>query len=196
MTMHRTITSWCVATLLALAAASPALGGDARLPRTCEGAQRVRESNGRGRVPVLLVHGLFGEPRDFRRSLLTKADDDAPTMLETIADVRGVTVYTFDYSQDATKWVTHQSIGPALAESIRCLADASGRRVMVVAHSMGGLAVRLAQGQVIDGRSVSESIVRVVEIGTPSKGVLLLTYTNDRLSGFVIQTVVNGAGEL
>ncbi|MBM3672154.1 MAG: alpha/beta fold hydrolase [Actinobacteria bacterium] len=183
----------CVIVLFGTVA--PATAGDGRLPKRCEGAGRAPESDGRGRTPVLLVHGFFGEPGNFRRELLTRADDGQPSMLESIAALDGVTVYMFDYSATSDEWVTNQAIGPALAQSIVCLAESSGRKVMVVAHSMGGLATRLAQGEVIDGRAVSDSLSRAVIIGTPSRGVLLLTYANDRLSAFVIQTVINGAGE-
>lgn len=191
--MHR-----LVAVVLALTTAMvlPAAAGNRRLPEECEGARRAPESDGRGRTAVLLVHGFLGEPSDFRASLLPKADDDEPTMLEAVASVDGATVYTFDYSEQSSKWVTDQAIAPALATSIRCLAAESDRKVIVVAHSMGGLATRLAQDQVIDGRAVSDSVSRVVTIATPTRGVLLLTYANDRLSAFIIQTVFNGAGEV
>ena len=43
---------------------------------------------------------------------------------------------------------------------------------------MGGLAAQFAQGAVIDGRSVADSIQRVVTIGTPSDGVILLSFTS------------------
>lgn len=144
-----------------------------------------------GLTPVLFVHGFFGSPRDFRRER-----DGRPSMLATIAATDGVAVYTFDYSKHASKWVTDQAIGPALAESIQCLERASGRKVIVIAHSMGGLATRLAQGQVVRGRSVADSIERVITIGTPTRGVILLSFTKDRGSSFVVQTVVDALGEL
>jgi len=156
---------------------------------------RARESNGRGRTPVLLVHGFLGSPHDFRRGIVGRRDG-APNLLETVTAVDGVSAYTFDYSEHSSKWVTDQSIAPALAQSIRCLARASGHKVVVVAHSMGGLATRVAQDQVIKGSSVSESVARVVTIGTPTEGVLLLNYAKDRLAAYLVQTTINAAGKL
>jgi pimeloyl-ACP methyl ester carboxylesterase len=160
------------------------------LPQRCGQAARVPEPP-TGLVPVLFVHGFFGEPRDFRRER-----NGHPSMLAAVAATRGVTIYTFDYSKTSSKWVTDQTIGPALAHSIRCLALASGRKVVVVAHSMGGLATRLAQGQVIEGRAVADSIARVVTIGTPTRGVILLSFTNSHASSLVVQTVADALGKL
>ena len=115
-------------------------------------------------------------------------------MLQAVETLGGVAAYTFDYSKRASRWVTDQGIGPALAQAIRCLALASGRKVVVVAHSMGGLATRLAQGQVLKGHAVSESLARVVTIGTPTRGVILLSFTNNRLSDTVVQTAVDAVG--
>jgi pimeloyl-ACP methyl ester carboxylesterase len=116
-------------------------------------------------------------------------------MLQAVEALSGIAVYTFDYSGRASQWVTNQNIGPALAQSIRCLAIESGHKVMVVAHSMGGLATRLAQGQVVDGRAVSDSLSRVVTIGTPTRGVILLSFTNNGISNRIVQTAVDAVGK-
>ena len=172
------------------AATTPVAAGVPVLPEHCGQATRVPE-RATGRTPVLFVHGFLGSPRGFRRQSAGR-----PSMIETIAGVRGVALYTFDYSAHASQWVTDPAIGPALAVSIRCLARASGHQVVVVAHSMGGLATQLAQGQVIGGQAVSESISRVVTIGTPTRGVILLEFTNDRLSRIAVQKIVDAAGEI
>ena len=71
--------------------------------------------------------------------------------------------------------VTNPAIGPALAKRIDCLARSSLRggglgRVILVNHSMGGLATRYAAGQTVDGRRVSDELGLVVTIGTPNLG--------------------------
>jgi len=160
-----------------------------QLPTKCGKATRAHEST-HGHVPVLFVHGFLGTASNWRRSL-----HGNPSMLATVAEIPGAAVYTFDYHKDASKWVTDQAIGPALAKSIRCLGRAAGQKVVVVAHSMGGLATRVAQGQVIDGHAVSDALARVVTIGTPTRGVILLAFTNDRISKFVVEHFVDALGK-
>jgi pimeloyl-ACP methyl ester carboxylesterase len=175
-------------TALSLPAAA---SSDARtMPKRCGHATRAGGAESPGAVPVLFVHGFSGSPHDFSHHR-----GGAPSMLQAVEVLSGVSVYTFDYSKHALQWVTDQAIGPALAQSIRCLAFASGRKVVVVAHSMGGLATRLAQGQVVDGRAVSESVARVVTIGTPTRGVILLSFTNNRFSDTIVQTAVDAVGK-
>jgi pimeloyl-ACP methyl ester carboxylesterase len=195
--MRRAVTATVAAVVLALAhpiAPDPATALGRPFPRECDGAVRAREVNGenlRGGTPVLFVHGFTGRPGNFRATR-----EGRPSMLETVADVPGAVPYTFDYSADATQWVTDPAIGPALAEAITCLAQETGERVVVVAHSMGGLATRFAQGQVIDGVPVADSLAHVVTVGTPTRGVLLLDFTNGEVSNEIVQTVVDAAGEL
>jgi hypothetical protein len=60
-----------------------------------------------------------------------------------------VKLLAFDYGAVNTKWVTDPSIGPRLAACIAWLATASAKsggpgKVVLVAHSMGGLAIRCA----------------------------------------------------
>lgn len=172
--------------------AAPARGR--RLPSMCDGAVRAVEAeraHGGEGTPVLFVHGFTGRPGNFRARR-----DGRPSMLQTVARIPGAVPYTFDYSGAATNWVTDPAIGPALATAITCLARASGRRVVVVAHSMGGLATRYAQGQRVDGVPVADSLARVVTVGTPTRGVLLLDFANGEVSNTIVQTVVDAAGEL
>jgi len=171
--------------------ATPARAGGG-LPRRCAAANRAPESGEarRGATPVLFVHGFNGGPSDFRA-----IRDRRSSMLETIDGLRGVATYTFDYSAHAFSWVTDPNIGPALARSIVCLAGVAGRKVVVVAHSLGGLATQLAQGQIIDGRPVSTSLARVVTIGTPARGVILLSFTTGDVANALVQAAVDAASE-
>jgi pimeloyl-ACP methyl ester carboxylesterase len=181
-----------VVVLVGVFPAAPAHAGDGGLPDRCGAATKANTSSrAPGGVPVLFVHGFGGGPGNFHQRR-----DDRASMLDEVASVDGVTAYTFDYSDHALAWVTKPAIGPALARSIDCLARASGRKVVVVAHSMGGLATRFAQGQVIHGRPVSDSLARVVTIGTPTEGVLLLSFTNGTVSNAIVQAAVDAAGEV
>jgi pimeloyl-ACP methyl ester carboxylesterase len=190
--MRRAARLIAACTAIGLLTGSPVSAGTRSLPDVCEGARLARESKGvRGAVPVLFVHGFSGAPKDFRREI-----DGRASLLATIAKLDGSAVYTFDYSEHSTQWVSHQSIAPRLARAIRCLARATGHEVIVVAHSMGGLATKLAQGQVIQGRAVSEDLSRVITVGTPYRGVILLTYTGDSITAKAIQTAINAIGEV
>jgi triacylglycerol lipase len=172
------------------AGATGARGLDA--PRRCDGAVRAPESAkaSRAATAVLFVHGFTGSPGDFRRTR-----DGQASMIESVAGVPDVVAYTFDYSAASTQWVTDPAIGPALAKAIVCLATRTGKRIVVVAHSMGGLAVRFAQGVVIDGQPVANSMQRVVTIGTPTDGVILLSFTRGDVSQTIVQALVDAASE-
>lgn len=118
-------------------------------------------------LPVVLVHGFTGNPEIW---------DRAASVLENSGvDLR---VYRFDYSSHATEWVDHPSIGPLLRRWIVCLGDTSQTnggvgRVGIVAHSMGGLATRLAMSGNRDGAPVAERVALVATLGTPHRGALL-----------------------
>jgi pimeloyl-ACP methyl ester carboxylesterase len=139
-------------------------------PSTCGDAVRRVSERDEG-TPVLFVHGFAGAPSDFRHEV-----DDRPSMIDAIGELDDVVTYTFDYSDHSLEWVTDPAIGERLGKAIACLADEQGEAVTVVAHSMGGLATRQAQGQVVDGRRVSDSLARVITVGTPFRGAQLLGF--------------------
>jgi hypothetical protein len=83
-------------------------------------------------------------------------------------------VKSFDYKEVHTEWVINDKIGPKLVKYIDCLAQSSLKgggkgKVIVVAHSMGGLAARYATNQTIGGRSVAAE-TDVITIATPHLG--------------------------
>lgn len=122
-------------------------------------------------MPVLLVHGFADSPEVW--------ETGSPSMVQALGRVPGVFVAPpFDYSRDSLQWVDDPAIGPALAQRIDCLARASAAahgpgRVVVVAHSMGGLALRYAASQRVGDRAVADDIARVVTIATPEDGSFL-----------------------
>jgi pimeloyl-ACP methyl ester carboxylesterase len=95
---------------------------------------------------VILVHG-FGESASNWGSA-----GDPSSMFAKISAIPGVQVLKFDYSQANTKWVDNPASGPALADYIHSVARASGRPVIVVGFSMGGLAIRYAATEERAGR--------------------------------------------
>lgn len=132
-------------------------------------------------TPVLLVHG-FHEPPTGPNGVWTSG---SPSMETAIAKIPGVKVVApFNYyttADNAMDWVTDPAIGAALAADITCLADTSAAdggpgKVVIVAHSMGGLAVRCAvdPGCAGQGKAANPHIIAlVVTLGTPNLGSLL-----------------------
>lgn len=121
--------------------------------------------------PVLFVHG-FGDTSETwtRPAAATWAANSAlPDELSAVRltdRVDGALPVLFDYRDRSLQWVTDSAIGPALADVIECLARESGNDVVVVAHSMGGLATRFA---LADPARASE-VSLVVTLGTPNLG--------------------------
>lgn len=118
-------------------------------------------------VPVLFVHGLNSNSEAFSKGSLK--------LSETATAVKGTFVDFFDYSEASDRWVTDPRIAPSLAKRISCLASRSSAsngpgKVVVVAHSMGGLATRQAVATVVDGRSVADRVGLVITVGTPHLG--------------------------
>ena len=132
------------------------------------------------KIPVLLVHGFHEGPAVWTSG--------SPSMAQAISKVPGVSVVTpFNYystAAQATDWVTDPQIGAKLAADIRCLAKASkaqggAGKVIIVAHSMGGLAVRCAVSVTCVNRvntgaaraaARPSEIGLVITLGTPNTG--------------------------
>jgi pimeloyl-ACP methyl ester carboxylesterase len=119
------------------------------------------------KIPVILVHGW----------------NSGKTVWQTggfspkLSGLSGVFVDDqFDYSSDSSQWVTKDSIAPALARRVmhlaRCSAGQGGHgKVVLVGHSMGGLAIRCAASQECSKvPGVADKISLVVTMGTPNLG--------------------------
>jgi hypothetical protein len=145
---------------------------------TCPGGSSVG-----AKVPVLLVHGLgaastfFTEPNQWTKQAGTQPL--AAAIMNALGN--SVSISEFDYNnaktQSATDWVNNPLIGPALATRINCLAAASRRgggpgKVIIIAHSMGGLAVRCAVDAACAGSAPANASLIGLEItlGTPNLG--------------------------
>lgn len=134
-------------------------------------------------VPVLMVHGWTGRSihspeRDgaFSSKIDLSANpvaelDAARSLIGQTQDIPGTRVYTFDYHDAAARWVDDPQIAPRLAEAISCLFAAHNHKVIVVAHSMGGLATRDALARIeAEGHAAGERVSDVITFGTPNTG--------------------------
>lgn len=116
-------------------------------------------------TPVILIHGFEEGPSIW------------DTLYPEIYDMPGTWATVFSYAGwPATQWVTNPAVGPEFADYIRCVAQASKAsggpgKVIIVAHSMGGLATRWAATK----GGVSQYIGSVITIGTPNTGSFLAT---------------------
>lgn len=136
-------------------------------------------------VPVVMIHGWTGrgahsEARDgaFSSRIDLTANKQASTPIERsmigqTQDIPGTAVYTFDYHNTSARWVNDPSIAPALAKALTCLATAHGHAVIVVGHSMGGLATRAAFDLIAADPAMgppNEYVSDVITFGTPNTG--------------------------
>jgi pimeloyl-ACP methyl ester carboxylesterase len=115
-------------------------------------------------VPAVMVHGWHGSQDNWT--------DGPHSMSEALATIQGIKPTYFNYPEVHHEWVTHPEIGDKLAEYISCLAAASRKggghgKVIVIGHSMGGLAAQLAVSQ------TAPYVDLVFTLGTPYKGSVL-----------------------
>jgi pimeloyl-ACP methyl ester carboxylesterase len=113
-------------------------------------------------TPVIFIHGFESSPAIW------------DSMFGEVYAMPGTWTSAFDYSGASTQWVTNSAIGPAFASYITCVAQASKAgggpgKVIIIAHSMGGLATRWAATK----GGAGQYIGTVITIGTPNTGSFL-----------------------
>jgi pimeloyl-ACP methyl ester carboxylesterase len=135
-----------------------------------------------GSTPVLFVHGINSGPGVWDPV-------SASSVSGQVARLPGTTAWTFSYAHQSLLWVTNPAIGPALARAITCLSAASGHQVMVVGHSMGGLATQFALGQ--DHGQVTADTAELITIGTPFQGSQPLSIAEKVLNGAPLAADLN-----
>lgn len=136
------------------------------------------------KVPVLMVHGFGSNPRMW-------AEGD-PSMDKSLQPMNNMYVArAFDYEKNHFDWIAGHddkggtdAIGYRLAATIDCLSQASKKgggagKVVIVAHSMGGLATLYASWQTMNGRKIVDELAGVVTIATPYLGSDLATLAGD-----------------
>jgi pimeloyl-ACP methyl ester carboxylesterase len=133
----------------------------------------------RGDVPVIFVHGITSSYKTWTKPELNGGDP----ISQRIASSAGTSVWGFDYGPESADWVTNPAIGPTLAKAITCLARITGKRVILIDHSMGGLATQFAAGQRDGNGTVADHIAEVITLGTPYKGSKLLTAARIAIKG-------------
>ena len=147
-------------------------------------------------VPVIMIHGWAGSDLQdgshqdrsgaFSKRIDLTANKSGTTdtewsLIGALQDIPGAAVFTFDYEKVATRWVTDSRIGAALGTAIDCLYKASGHKVVIVGHSMGGLAARYALTPP-DGKSRADEVSTVVTFGTPNTGSVLAGIVNNSIA--------------
>lgn len=134
--------------------------------RAEDGLDRSCSTSLAGTLPVVFVHGW--------RSNRHAWDAAAAKVLSP-----SVTTFQFDYEKQNTRWVQDPRIAPALADLVLCLgrnSELSGGpgKVVLVGHSMGGLAIRCAlQESCSEVGGVEAYVAQVITIGTPTHGSFL-----------------------
>jgi pimeloyl-ACP methyl ester carboxylesterase len=145
--------------------ATPAAAGrlaEASCPR---GAQPVRPMSASYLRPVVLIHGWTSSPDSM--------DKVGKAVADGLKD--RVALYPFDYSSVADHWAGDPEVAGCLAMFLDGVSTASRTargdgKVLVVAHSMGGLAVRYASALTVGGRAVGGVLGGVVTLNTPHLG--------------------------
>ncbi|HSZ45952.1 MAG TPA: hypothetical protein VK823_11475 [Streptosporangiaceae bacterium] len=163
--------------LVICAAALPVLAPPAASASSCLSAlPQVQQVTTHGRTqlagstPVLFVHGMISSPGVWGPGSPTSISGQA-------AAIKGVTAWTFGYAHQSLLWVTNPAIGPSLARAITCLATVSRHKVVIIGHSMGGLAAQFALGQ--DRGQVAADSAELITIGTPFQGSQILSVGED-----------------
>lgn len=112
-------------------------------------------------VPVVLVHGWTSSSEGMRRT----AEELSTRLGEEY------TLLQFDYRNRSTEWPDGET-ADCLARFVVAAWTAAGKheKVVVVGHSMGGIAARFAAVKAVDGVSVASVLAGVVTLGTPHQG--------------------------
>lgn len=147
----------------AIAAPSALAAPDAKQVCTQElGLRQPTTKDAISKTPVILVHGLWSKPRTW--------SEGRPSMYEVLSSGDRA-IYQFDYESANGTWVTEGDTAHRLAKTIVCFSKLYGdKRVVIVAHSMGGLLTRAALDWAAYGTFAKKVTGHVVTIGTPHEG--------------------------
>ncbi|MDG5808734.1 alpha/beta hydrolase [Streptomyces ossamyceticus] len=186
--------------------------------KTPDGAPVAYSPDTRGTyTPIVMVHGWTGSSThdDAGLGAFSHRIDLTSNRLGKVTTTRsligqfqtlpGAAVFTFDYHPYSARWVDDAHLGPALGKVIDCLYQASGQKVIVVGHSMGGLIARYAATHPgVSGSDRAAEISTVVTFGTPQTGSVAALLTEAGLDAgaatsellAVVRTILAACGQL
>jgi hypothetical protein len=124
--------------------------------------------NAAKQTPLIAVHGLWGKAK-------TWSEGSTP-MSKVFESIPNMVPFYFDYEPTNDRWVTNPEVAQRLAKTIVCYSKLyGGKQVILVAHSMGGLAIREALDWAAYGTRVKDVTRggRIITIATPHTGSLL-----------------------
>jgi len=164
-----------VAALLAMLALFVAGPVPAAAPATSQCANVTQTGIIAGTTPILFVHGIDSGPATWTTGTVSGTSVAPMNYIDGALGAQ-VTGYTFDWSQysglqdgSTLSWVTGPPApgpGQLLAQAIKCVAAKAGHKVIIVAHSMGGLLTEYSSSV----GSVAGDIAAVFTLGTPFQG--------------------------
>jgi len=174
------VTLWLAACLIgsvaAIVPAGVATAQDAAVECADDLSLETPVGDDEGKVPGLLVHGRGSKP-----DIWETGESSTRSVLQSEKfDV----VKPFDYEAESTKWVANSDAAHRLAETIVCYYLLYGEKVVVVAHSMGGLLTYEALDWAAYGVYVKDAVGHIATIGTPFEGSWLATATFEAATAF------------
>lgn len=124
-----------------------------------------------GTDAVLMIHGWAGAPGSWTAPIDVSVNrhNQPPgrTLVDQVRRIQDTDVWLLDYEVYSRRWVTDVNVGGRVGAAIDCLADAYQRPIGVMAHSMGGLAMRQA---LADDETRTDRVAGLVTFGTPHLG--------------------------
>ncbi len=136
--------------------------------------------------------GNFSHKIDLTPNRLGSVNSER-SMIGQLQRIRGAAVFTFDYQPFSARWVDDSHIGPALGAAIDCLFQATGEKVIIVGHSMGGLAARYAVTHPgVGGIERATEVSTIVTFGTPETGSLITLLADGGANTAAAAGLVNG----
>ncbi|MBN2694474.1 alpha/beta fold hydrolase [bacterium] len=109
--------------------------------------------------PILLVHGY--QPNN------KMADDDYWADTAKLLSEKGYTVYEFRWRTNAR----FSDVADDLAEAIKYIAENTGKKVTIIAHSFGGLLSRTYLQGYSTTMTYNNDVQSLITIGTPHSGI-------------------------
>ena len=160
LTLAAAVTSTMVATT------APASAGTKQTCAQVLGITLPTGDEAAAKTPVILVHGLW--------SKASMWSEGSPSMVKMINSVGGANALSFDYQSANSDWVATGDTAHRLAETIVCYSKLyGGKKVIIVAHSMGGLLTRAALSQAAFGTFAKDVTGHVITIATPNTGAAI-----------------------